>query len=279
MAENKGSNASYWNMTAKKTVFGQDFDVLMAEQYRHVHLKLINKWTNLSRARAILKTDLFAEALCPERAFLWDIMKTNRNVTAMDISREICSSARNVASLYVSRRIPKIVNCDIRKLPFADNSFDLIISDSTLDHYKNASDILLSLKELNRVLIPGGSLIITMDNESNVTEPFFRFWIHLGLAQFYIGKTYSMPELKQALEKIGFSIRADAAIMHNPRFFTKVAVRLIRLLSGDKGSPQIRKLLRTFDNLEKRKTRFLTAQFIAVRAIKPARFVELSDQF
>ena len=269
MAENKGINAAYWNTTAKKIVFGQDFDVLMAEQYRLVHLELINKWTNLSMARAILKTDLFAEALCPERSFLWEILKTNRNVTGMDISREICSTARNVASLYVPDRLPKIANCDVRKLPFADNSFDLIISDSTLDHYKNASDILLSLKELNRVLIPGGTLIITMDNKSNITEPFFRLWIHLGLSPFYIGKTYSMRELKQALEKIGFNIRTDAAIMHNPRFFTKVAVRLIRLSYRDKGSPQIRKMLRSFDRLENKRTRFLTAQFIAVRAIKP----------
>ena len=270
MGKNRGHDAGYWNSIAKKTVLGQNYDVLMAEQYRHTHLELITGWTALSQARAILKTDLFAEGMCPKRAFLWEILKINGNVTAIDLSREICAAAGKAASLCVPGHPPKIVTCDIRKLPFAGDSFDLIISDSTLDHYENQSDILRSLQELNRVLTPGGTLVITLDNKDNITEPLFRLWIKLGLAPFYSGRTYSLRELKQALEKTGFRITDDAAILHNPRFFTKVAVRLVRLFYGDKGSPQIRKLLHYFDSLEKKKTRLMTAQFVAVRAFKPA---------
>jgi SAM-dependent methyltransferase len=270
MADHRDHDAGYWNLTARKTLFGQDFDEVMAEQYRWVHLELLARWVDLSRVRSILKTDLFAEAMCPGRAFLWEILKINANVTAMDVSGEICLGAGKVASIYAPGNLPKIVTCDVRKLPFADASFDLIISDSTLDHYKNKADNVLSLKEIKRVLSPGGTLVITLDNGGNITEPLFRLWIHLRLAPFYIGKTYSMRELKKALEEIGLYVSDETAIMHNPRFFTKMGVRLIRLLRGDKGSPQIRDILRSFDRMEKKKTRLLTAQFIAVRAIKPA---------
>jgi SAM-dependent methyltransferase len=237
MADHKDHDAGYWNLTARKTLLGQDYDEVMAEQYRWVHLELLARWVDLSRARSILKTDLFAEAMCPGRAFLWEMLKINASVTAMDLSGEICSRAGKAASIYAPDNLPKILTCDVRKLPFADRSFDLIISDSTLDHYNNKADIFLSLQELKRVLSPGGTLVITMDNGGNITEPLFRLWIHLGLAPFYIGKTYSIRELKKSLEEIGLGISDETAIMHNPRFFTKMGVRLVRLLRGDRGSP------------------------------------------
>jgi SAM-dependent methyltransferase len=262
-------DASYWNLIGRETVFGQNFDDQMADQYCRVHLELLHRWSDFATARSILKTDLFAEAMCPRRAFLWDLLTINCNVTAIDLSDEICSKAGKFASTVVPGHLPKIVTCDLRKLPFTDGSFDLIVSDSTLDHYDDRADIITSLNELKRVLAPGGTLIITMDNAGNITEPFFRLWIQLGLAPFFIGKTYSMKGLKQALEKTGLCVKDSTTIMHNPRFFTKMAVAIIRHLGGDWGSRQIRNLLDFFDSLEKRRTRFLTAQFIAVKAVKP----------
>jgi SAM-dependent methyltransferase len=260
-----------WDATALNTPSGQDYDELMSEQYRHVHFKLFSRWTNFSGAQTILKTDLFAEARCPQRAFLWDIFKINSQVTAIDISPVICAGAKKTAADYFNNDVPAIFTCDVRELPFADGSFDLIVSDSTLDHYQDRKDITKALLELTRVLKPGGALLITMDNKNNITEPFFRLWIRLGLAPFYIGTTYSIKELRQALEKTGLHIEDSTAIMHNPRFFTKKAVILIRRLRGSNGSPFIRKMLSSLDSLEKRKTKFLTAQFIAVKAVKPAR--------
>jgi SAM-dependent methyltransferase len=262
-------DARNWNITAGKTPVGQDFDELMSEQYRLVHFNLLSGWVNLSGIPAILKTDLFAEALCPERAFLGDMLKNNGNVTAIDISSEICAKASKTFSRNFPGYSSKFVTCDVRYLPFADNSFDLIVSDSTLDHFKNRADINLALGELTRILKRGGNLVITMDNKSNITEPLFRLWILLGLAPYYIGKTFSMRELTLALENTGLRVQDQRAIMHNPRFFTKAAVALVRRFRGANGSSQIRKMLNSLDRLEKRRTRLLTAQFIAVKAVKP----------
>jgi ubiquinone/menaquinone biosynthesis C-methylase UbiE len=162
-----------------------------------------------------------------------------------------------------------VTTCDVRKLPFADQAFDLIVSDSTLDHYQSKADIEISLKELVRVLRPGGTLIITLDNGSNFTEPLFRLWIALGLSPFYIGKTYTIKELEKVLTRMGMSVIDRAALIHNPRFFAKFISAVLHKIQPHRAKDRVKKLLDFFDNLGNKKTRYLTAQFIGIKAVKP----------
>jgi SAM-dependent methyltransferase len=155
-------------------------------------------------------------------------------------------------------------------LPFADDSFDLIISDSTLDHFQDKNEIATALAELSRILKPGGTLVITMDNKTNLTEPLFRLWVFLGLSYFFIGKTYSIKELKQALASVGLLVTDTTAIIHNPRFFARRIIALLHKGNPTRFNRGIRRGLNILDSLEKRKTKYLTAQFIAARAVKPS---------
>jgi len=221
--------AKYWDNLAKNSASATRFDDLMAEQYRRVHLNLLSGWTDV---------------------------------------REIASMARKRAARHCEDFSDAYLGCDVKNLPFANNSFDLIISDSTLDHFHREDEIVTALLELSRVIKPGGTLILTMDNKSNVTEPLFRLWILLGLSPFFIGKTYSVKELKQALESVGLHVVDTTAIMHNPRFFTKAVIALIRKIAPRRFDGLIRKTLVFFDSLERRRTRYLTAQFIAAKAVK-----------
>ena len=259
----------YWGQVTGKMAKGQDFDEALAEQYRQGHLNLLAKWADVTSSQTVLKTDLFAEALCPSRAFLWEMLKRNSNVIGIDISAEIASKAKARATHYAPNSLAEYKNCDVRQLPFASNSFDLIVSDSTLDHFRHKSEIVTALSELARVLKPGGTLIITMDNKGNLTEPLFRLWIRFGLAPFFIGNTYSIRELKQALAKAGLCVKDSTAIIHNPRFFTKLIVTLLRRIEPTRSNQWIKRLLKLLDSLEDRKTKYLTAQFIAAKAVKP----------
>jgi SAM-dependent methyltransferase len=259
---------NYWGHVSQDIV-SQQFDEALAEQYRQVHLDLILKWTNLPSAQAILKTDLFAEALCPQRAFMWDLLRLNSNVTAIDISADITGRTRTNTQQFTDGKTPKCVTCDIRKLPFDNSAFDLILSDSTLDHFENEHEIIIALSELKRILKPGGTLVITMDNKGNITDPLFRLWIRLGLAPFYIGKTFSIKSLKKSLVDEGFYIDESTAIIHNPRLITKKLIVILRKIAPAKSNAWIRKLLIWFDSHENKKTKYLTAQFIAVKAKKP----------
>ena len=71
-------------------------------------------------------------------------------VLCLDLSKEMCSYSRRVRAL-------EPINADGRRLPFRESSADFVYSMlSTLNHFKEYNDILLHLKEVNRVLRKGG---------------------------------------------------------------------------------------------------------------------------
>ena len=270
MTKADNRKTKYWDLIAEDVAKRYEFGEPLTEQYRSVHLNLITRWADVKSSRMILKTDLFAEALDPSRAFLWDVLKTNGSVVGFDISAYITYKAKIRALQYVPNSCAEYMNCDVRHLPFADNSFDLIISDSTLDHFQDKDEIATALAELSRILKPGGTLVITMDNKANLTEPLFRLWIFLGLSYFFIGKTYSIGELREALAGVGLSVTDTTAIIHNPRFFARRIIALLHRGNPTRFNRCLRKALFALDGLEKTRTKYLTAQFIAARAVKPS---------
>jgi ubiquinone/menaquinone biosynthesis C-methylase UbiE len=263
-------DSKYWNSVSQQIPAGQDYDILLARHYRDSHLNLIRRWLEITPEMKILKTDLFAEAMCPERSFFHELLNSDCIFTAADISEEICLKAQYNGNSH--KNGIRYIATDIRSLPFENESFNAVISDSTLDHYKNKDDITVALKEIVRVLKPGGILLITMDNKSNITEPLFRIWLKLGLSPFYIGKTYNMKELKSALHELGLKVMDEYYLIHNPRFFAKLFIRLLRKVNSSKSDKRILRMLAFFDSLEAKRTRALTAQFIAVKAIKLDQF-------
>jgi SAM-dependent methyltransferase len=270
LTTNKKHEAGYWAELATGKVNGQDYDVLLAEQYRQVHLDLISRWADITAGQVILKTDLFAEAVSPSRAFLWEMLKTENEIIGIDVSKTTTYRARMNSAEFAPDSPGTFVNCDVRRLPFTDDSLDCIVSDSTLDHFSDTGEIDTALAEFRRVLKPGGRLILTMDNKSNLTEPLFRLWIGLGLAPFFIGKTYTMGELRRALDRAGLGVSASTAIIHNPRFFTKVIIALLRKIGRNRFDRPIKRGLAYLDSLENSRIKYLTAQFIAVKAVKPS---------
>jgi SAM-dependent methyltransferase len=261
------TDARRWELTSRKYVGGKYMDPLLAEQFRRVHLDLIRRWAPQVQQLRVLKTDVFAEATCPPRAFSWDIGGDGR-LASFDIAAGLVARARlNANSLGYEHTAYAVA--DARALPFADNSFDLIVSDSTLDHFPVETDIRRAIAELARVLQPGGTLVLTMDNSGNLTEPLFRLWIALRRPPYFIGKSYGRRQLKRALQQAGLEVTATSAIIHNPRFFTKAGLRMLRLLRPPGFERAARGCLRTLDSLERPPTRYLTGQFVAARTVKP----------
>ena len=52
---------------------------------------------------------------------------------------------------------------DIRKMTWADRSFDRVFCISVLEHLESAQAVSLAMRELGRVLAPGGLLVVTVD--------------------------------------------------------------------------------------------------------------------
>jgi SAM-dependent methyltransferase len=94
----------------------------------------------------------------------------NFDLYGLDLSIEMVRLAGKYAKKYDFT--PYVVQADANNLPFLDESFDWAISVATYHHLKGKPDRLNALKELHRILKPGGEAFITVWNR---WQP--RFWL------------------------------------------------------------------------------------------------------
>jgi SAM-dependent methyltransferase len=155
----------------------------------------------------LLKTDLWDEAK-NTRILQWAHSK-GASAFGVDISQPTVRQARRGFTEL------KAAGGDVRQLPFADGSFDAIYSMGTIEHF-DASDV--AVREMFRVLKPGGRAIIGVPNRF---DPFLRpalvtlLW-SLGLYDYGYEKSFSRRGLRRLLEREGFDVVADTAILFIP---------------------------------------------------------------
>jgi len=232
-----------------------------------VNIELLSGWLPAMEHKHVLKTDLFDEA-CSE-GIISSLSLPVKTTFGIDVSFSTAQSARkNNPNLQT-------LKADTRSLPIADHSFDVIISNSTLDHFKSSNEILKSLKELERILRPGGQLLLTLDNGLN---PFvalrnalpFNLLKSLGIVPYYVGKTFRPARLYRALKKLNFEVVQVTGVMHFPRFIAVLIARVLEKYSNQFVHEKFLRYLMAFERLSKLPTRLLTGQFVAIKAIKKA---------
>jgi len=101
--------------------------------------------------------------------------------------------------------------CDVRKLPYPDNSIRLIETYHVIEHFPR-HDLPIVLKEWHRVLVPGGSLIIECPDFDGAVSEYLegnekRLDNIFGLQRFH-GDVhlfgYNFERLVRSLEQAGF---------------------------------------------------------------------------
>jgi SAM-dependent methyltransferase len=228
------------------------------------YLQLIQRWGGLPASGRVLKTDLFEEALGPD-ALLPALSGNGRVAIGMDVSVALTRRAR-------AREGSGTLRCvagDSRRLPFADDTFALIVSPSTLDHFSDEVDLGVSLRELARVLEPGGRLIITLDNRQNVFDPLLRLAHRVGWVPYYLGRSYRVTELREELSGAGLEVEATTAILHNPRLVAVAAVRFATNVGWLPLTRIVERTLRGAQRLEDTPLCYFTGSFVAAKALKP----------
>jgi SAM-dependent methyltransferase len=237
----------------------------MAAAKRRAHLQLLDRWLPDLRDRALLKTDLWEEGVTGDE-LLFTLGSRAGSVSGIDLSPQVVAAARHRARArgLSARLIP----ADVRKLPFADASFDVVVSTSTLDHL-DRDGYTTALGELKRVLAPGGVLVVTFDNADNVGDPLLRVAARLGFAPFPPTSSLTLSELRELLPGAGLQPRDSAHLVHGPRLLTTLCIRGLRLLPERWSTPAARTLLGAFDSAGRRWPARM-ASFVAVRATVPA---------
>jgi SAM-dependent methyltransferase len=241
-----------------------------------VNAALVARWLE-SPVDSVLKTDLFDEAVSDG---IYEALATRvERVVGIDISPAIVAAA--------AARHPELValQADVRELPFRDGEFDAILSNSTLDHFDSTDQIATALRELLRVLRPGGTVIVTLDNPWNpvvaLGKALPRRWLNrawtrmsattssVGLLPYYVGATLSLPRLRRLLGELGLHVTDSCTIVHAPRVLVVLAANLLERRDESGPSPRVLHALAACEALANWPTHLVTGHFVAVRATKP----------
>lgn len=256
--------AEVWQRAPAQTLWRKHSD--------RVNSALVERWLPRGTGTT-LKTDLWDEAM--GEGLYPAIAARSDRVVGVDVSGSIVAAA--------AERYPALDAqvAHVRALPFEARSIDGIVSNSTLDHFDDAAEIDRSVLELARVLRPGGTLILTLDNPANPLVALAkalpraalnRTWLRwadassrLGLHPYHVGATYGRARLRTVVEGAGFVVEETTAIVHAPR---PIAVLIGQRLTG--GGRRFLRALDALERLEQAPTRFVTGHFIAIRATRLA---------
>ncbi len=257
--------ASLWLASGAQRVWRRHSDA--------VNLRLLTRWLP-GRVERLLKTDLWDEAVGEG---LYPALAAHaRSVVGVDISRVVAgAAAARHSSLNASL-------ADVRRLPFDDRSFDVVVSNSTLDHFGSVDDIAAALVELRRVMMPGGALIVTLDNLANplvalraalprsVFEIVWRLYGRLAarVAPNPPGVTCGIRKLERLISGAGLQVCERGAIIHCPRVLAVLVADQLEQRASARLQDRFLNALLRFEALEAWPTRFITGHFVAVRAVR-----------
>ncbi len=114
---------------------------------------------------------------------------------ALDLDRAKLSRGSQLASS------PALIEGDALQLPFADASFDRVMSICAIEHFDDGEK---ALDEMTRVLAPGGELVMSADALTLAEH-----WPNLFRAhceRYHVKRTYSHQELTSLLAARGLAV-------------------------------------------------------------------------
>lgn len=232
-----------------------------------LHAHLLKRWLPEGPWGGILKTDLFDEAVSEGLAPL--LLERSSAVSGIDVSPAVAQAA---AAKYP---LLKTLAADVRHLPFESGQFDLVVSNSTLDHFADEQDIPRALAELARVLRPGGRLVVTMDNPANPAlwlrnSPLVGPLVRRLVSPYQVGATLDRRRLERALQSAGLQVQRHTAILHCPRMPAVAISGWLERLAGDRPARGFLDCMAAFEQLERLGTRYISGYFVAMLAVKSA---------
>ncbi len=190
----------------------------MDKDLKEVFDHIAPAWYNY-RHRSIFKSELESMAARWQQGKLINLgcghgpdflpFKENFELYGLDFSGEMLKLARKYASKFDYN--VSLVQADICRLPFADDTFDWAISAATYHHIKGKNERLKAFIELERILKPGAEAFVTVWNK---WQPAFWFktkdtcipWKEKGNTLLRYYHLFSYNEIGHLVEKAGFKV-------------------------------------------------------------------------
>jgi demethylmenaquinone methyltransferase/2-methoxy-6-polyprenyl-1,4-benzoquinol methylase len=134
---------------------------------------LDRRWRRITAEAVVRPGDAVLDACCGTGDLAIAAARAGGRVTGLDFSERMLERARRKAPQLEWR------SGDLLSLPFADGSFDAATVGFGV---RNAEDLDRALRQLRRVLRPGGRLgILEITRPRGILTPFYRFWFDVAV--------------------------------------------------------------------------------------------------
>lgn len=155
---------------------------------------------------------------------------------ALDINESAIEVARKLASealpSHLYKKLQFIIG-DATNLVIEDEYYDVVVSFSTIDHIPGNENRVKAVKEMSRVIKPGGYLVITVPNRWDIIYSYRSNKLQKAKkAVFGYEYQFSPLELKKMIMSNGLKIIECASTIFNPysyldRLLLKLSAHLI----------------------------------------------------
>lgn len=173
-----------FNSEDKRRIVNQSFDTVPT--YLHIF--------NFESSKRFVKNKIVLDVGCWTGQFEKLAYKISKKIVGIDPKAEAIKLAK--------KELPKVdfLIAGADKLPFSNSYFDTVLMMDVIEHLPKESEISV-LKEIRRVIKPGGILIISTPNKHFLS-------ILLDPAYFLIGhRHYGMKEISKMLNEASFKIK------------------------------------------------------------------------
>ncbi len=196
-----------------------EYDLWHEKIYREdrEHNDASSPWYQLVREQVGSVAGLrILEVACGRGGFLKELAKSGARVTGCDFSASALRVARgkqreNVADLPEEI---SLTQGDAQNLPFASDSFDVVVSCETIEHLPDAH---AAMRELYRVTRTGGKLLLTTPNYANFTG-LYDLYLKLRSRQIRDDQPFDrrqyFPQIRKCVRVAGWHIVKTDGIVH-----------------------------------------------------------------
>lgn len=204
----------YWQFTPE--LFSEKYEINYLSLLSPVNMFLLRRRKKALEIAGNIKGQKILDVGCGSGVFMMEFIKRGATVIGIDYSQKMLDLAKKEFQKYkIPKNKYKLIKADAKKLPFKDNSFDLILATGLTDYMTDQDDKKF-IHEAARVLKKNGKLIVSFPIDKSPFS-FIRSGIGLEIRQKFfklppIHNDFSIEKINDYLEKAGMKVKQSHKI-------------------------------------------------------------------